>query len=142
MAILAKIQTAAEKLGYETQLYPQSEEHPLELLALTVGEDGEENKYLGITVYPLDEELEGSQFLQFFYEYPQKISGDQKERFRIRLSELNRLLPLGHFNFNEMENRIYFKYVLVLPNEKEVDLAFLNDLLDMCLFAISQRPSL
>jgi hypothetical protein len=141
MILLKEIQNNIEDLGYPCDFYEASDELPIPMLIIDVSEDEydieeKDKQYLTVSIMPEGEDLDGSEFIQFFYTSPNLIGSADLEGLKSDLFNKNRNLPLGHYNFNESESNIYFKYILVAPKNKPLDMALLNDVLDMCVYAV------
>ncbi len=141
MILLKEIQNNIEDLGYQCDFYEASDELPIPMLIIDVSEDDydieeKDKQYLTVSIMPEGEDLDGSEFIQFFYTNPNLIDTNDLEGLKRSLFGKNRNLPLGHYNFNESESSIYFKYVLVVPKNKSLDITLLNDVLDMCFYAV------
>jgi hypothetical protein len=133
---LLEIQSIVEQLGYAVVLIPKSVDVPIDILSVPIEDDTQDSAmYLNISFYPLGDELDGSEFVQFYFQYPFEIGNDCLDLVLQKLSAVNRELPLGHFNIAEAEDRLYFKYVLALPQNQEVEPLHINDILDMCIYA-------
>ncbi len=133
---LRKLGSVVEQLGYSVELLSKSEDLPVDMLSLRLEEDGKNRpQFLTLTIYPLGDELDASSFIQFYFQYPFEISKPHRTQVLQELPAVNQQLPLGHFNISADESRLYFKYVLALPRNLEVAPLFLNDVLDMCIYA-------
>lgn len=141
MILLKEIQKVMEELGYACVHHEQTDELPIAMLIIEVSEDDDDlddidMRYLTVSIIPEGGDLDGSEFIQFFYTNPTPIESAGLEELKNSLISKNRNLPLGHYNFTEGELNVYFKYVLVLPKNKPIETAFLNDVLDMCVYAV------
>lgn len=133
---LRRLEAVVEQLGYSVELLTKSEELPVEMLSIKLEEDGKNRpQFLTLTSYPLGDELDASNFIQFYFQYPFEISKAHSARILQAIPAVNQQLPLGHFNISADENSLYFKYVLALPKNQKVKPLFLNDVLDMCIYA-------
>lgn len=133
---LAKLQSIVKELGYPVTLLSKSEDIPIEMLSIASENDSKDRpRVITINVYPLGDELDDSTFFQIYFQGPFDVSGEARPLVLQEISKVNQELPLGHFNISVADNRVYFKYVLALPRGLEVQPLFLNDILDMCVFA-------
>ena len=138
---MKEIQNNIEDLGYQCDFYEAPDELPIPMLIIDISEDDydieeKDKQYLTVSIMPEGEDLDGSEFIQFFYTNSNPIDTNDLEGLIRSLFEKNRNLPLGHYNFNESESSIYFKYVLVVPKNKSLDITVLIDVLDMCVYAV------
>lgn len=133
---LHQLGTAIEGLGYAVELLHKSEELPVDMLSIPLEDDTKHRpQVLTLTVYPLDDEMDASHFVQCYFQYPFEIRAEHRPQVLEALAAANRELPLGHFNTLPDANGVYFKYVLALPRNGDIGELFLNDVLDMCLYA-------
>lgn len=132
---LVKLSAAIEQLGYSAELLTKSEDLPVDMLSLHLENDAKDRpQYLTLAIYPLGDELDASNFVQFYFQYPFEIRAENRAQTLETLVGVNQALPLGHFNVSADANSIYFKYVLALAQNQEVEALFLNDVLDMCIY--------
>lgn len=141
MILLKEIQKATEELGYTCVYHEETGELPIAMLIIEVSEEDNElddidMRYLTVSIIPEGEDLDGSEFIQFFYTNPTPIESAKLEELKNSLFSKNRKLPLGHYNITEGDLSVYFKYVLVLPKNKNIDTALFNDVLDMCVYGV------
>lgn len=133
---LQKIQNILNDLDYESSLISENETGSMAMILVKFENNKEEVQSLAISFMPLSEEFEDSRFIQFYYEYPFLIQSPCPNELKTLIQNVNRQLPLGHFNTNISWNQIYFKYVLTLPGESSVNTEQLADILDIILFPI------
>jgi hypothetical protein len=133
---LRKIQNIVSELGYESSLLSESETGSLDMILVKFQNNKHEVQSLAISFMPLNDELESSLFIQFYYEYPFLLKTPCPNELKTLIQNVNRQLPLGHFNTNVAWNQIYFKYVLALSKEGSFLAGHLSDILDMILFPI------
>ena len=133
---LRDIQNIVGDLDFETSLLLESETGAPDMILVKFQNTKEEVQSMAISFMPLSEELEGSVFIQFYYEYPFHLPTPCPNELKTLIQNVNRQLPLGHFNTSISWNQIYFKYVLALSKESSLDMDHLADILDMILYPI------
>ena len=136
LAQLRKIQNILQELEFETQLFTTNETGSVDLLAVKISADEEETQSMAINFMPLADELEGSSFIQFYYEYPFLLQSPCPNELKTLIQNVNRQLPLGHFNTNVAWSQIYFKYVLANPVENSLTTGQLTDIMDMVVYSV------
>lgn len=135
---LSTIQKILNELEFDSLLLPASETGSMDMILLKFQlENYDEQQSLAISLMPLSDELDGSVFVQFYYEYPFLIPSPFPDGLKNLINNTNRQLPLGHFNTTIAGSQISFKYVLALQKNELVKTDNLSDVLDMVLFAIS-----
>ncbi len=133
---LRGIQTSLEEIEYKSTILPKSETGSWDMLSVKFMNNREEDQTLVISVMPLSNELEGSFFIQFYYEYPFIIPSPCPGELKTLIQNVNRQLPLGHFNTNVAWSQIYYKYVLAMSLETTLYTDQLSDIMDMIIYAI------
>lgn len=132
---LQKLRAVIEQLGYTAELLSKSDELPVDMLSIHLENDAKDRpQFLTLAIYPLGDELDASNFVQFYFQYPFEIRAENRIQTLETLVGVNQELPLGHFNISTDENRVYFKYVLALAHNQQIESIFLNDVLDMCIY--------
>ena len=136
LKLLRGIQDNLEKIDYESTILPKSETGSWDMLSVKFRNNREEDQTLVINLMPLSDDLEGSSFIQFYYEYPFLIPSPCPGELKTLIQNVNRQLPLGHFNTNLAWNQIYFKYVLALSTKTSLLVDQLSDIMDTIIYAI------
>ena len=136
LKLLRGIQDNLEKIDYESTILPKSETGSWNMLSVKFRNNREEIQSLVINAMPLSNDLEGSSFIQFYYEYPFLIPSPCPGELKTLIQNVNRQLPLGHFNTNLAWNQIYFKYVLALSTKTSLLVDQLSDIMDTIIYAI------
>lgn len=136
LKLLRGIQENLKGIDFESKILPKNETGSWDMLSVQFRNNREEIQSLVINVLPLSDDLEGSSFIQFYYEYPFLIPSPCPGELKTLIQNVNRQLPLGHFNTNVAWNQIYFKYVLVLSVKTTLITDQLSDILDMIIYAI------
>lgn len=130
---LQHLQKLAGQLRYEATITKQAPDVPFDILSIRISdEDSEEEEHLDMVFYPENAGLDGSDFLQFFYQYPFHLSDDGIQEVMQILPSINNRMSLGHLSINFNEKKVQFKYVLALPLEAKIDELHFSDILDMC----------
>ena len=136
LKLLRGIQASLEEIDYKSTILHKSETGSGDMLTVKFMNNREEDQTLVISVMPLNNELEGSFFIQFYYEYPFLIPSPCPGELKTLIQNVNRQLPLGHFNTNVAWSQIYYKYVLALSLETTLFTDQLSDIMDMIIYAI------
>jgi len=130
---LEKIKVLMEELNYEVELRLISEGKSEDALYLNLKEDCELDQDLIISVYPYEDDLDGSVFIQFFSQF--NVNIEKIDNIYIKCNEINKNVVLGNFNISE---NVYFKYMLALNKESKMSAEFIADIIDMNLDAIER----
>ena len=128
---LEKMKAVLEQLDYKCEVLRKSTDLPLDMLSVMIGEDGDSQQYLTIAIYPMQDGLDDSKFVQFYFQAPFEISMDNLGKVLAKIQQVNRQLPLGHFNLSAEVDKLYYKYVLTVPRDMEWKPKFLSDIMDM-----------
>lgn len=136
LKLLRRIQQILEKIDFESTILPKSETGSLNMLSVKFRNNRDEDQSLIISIMPLSNDLEGSSFIQFYYEYPFFIPSPCPGELKTLVQNVNSQLPLGHFNTNVAWNQICFKYVLVLPLKTTLFADQLSDIMDMIVYSV------
>ena len=136
--VLQAIQLILEGMDYETNLLRKSNDIPMDMLTVKLDQEDEgSDQQFVISVMPLSDDLEGSNFIQIYYEYPFMVDIPAADGLKNTLINVNRQLPLGHFNLTALGAQVYFKYVLASPMNLTFDAGHVSDFIDMCTFAMT-----
>ncbi len=136
LALLRGIHGNLEKIEYESKILPKSETGSWDMISVKFRNNREEAQTLVINLMPLSNDLEGSSFIQFYYEYPFFIPSPCPGELKTLIQNVNRKLPLGHFNTNLAWSQIYFKYVLALSTKTSLLADQLSDIMDTIIYSI------
>ena len=66
----------------------------------------------------------------------QPVGTASPNELKILINNINRELPLGHFNITVSGIQVYFKYVLAISSTNKINDLHLTDVIDMCTFAM------
>ena len=134
--ILLGLAALVKKTGYEVEFLQQSEELPLSMLSIRLEKDWKDiPQFLILSIYPMGDELDGSDFIQFYFQYPFEMDKSKKYQILLEQQTANQQLALGNFNLDADDQYVYFKYVHAATKNTELTLALLCDVLDMCVYA-------
>lgn len=136
---LEEIKRVIEELEYECKLIERGDLSPIDMILVSIEE---EESDFAVSILPLSEELEGSYFIQFYYEYPFEISREIYDTTSAKIHNTNRLLPLGHFNFTISGIQVYYKYVFALPENSAITETNFSDIIDMIVYSVSSFKSI
>lgn len=133
---LQQLQALAGQIDYRSTIMEQTSGAPFDLLSIFLGEEDEsDEEHLDLVFYPEGTGLDGSDFLQFFYQYPFTLSDAGVQAVIQILPHINNRLSLGHLSISFGEQKVQFKYVLALPLTTKIDELHFSDILDMCTHA-------
>lgn len=131
---LQQLQALAGQIDYRSTILEQASGAPFDLLSIFLGEEDEsDEEHLDLVFYPASADLDGSNFLQFFYQYPCILSDTGGQAVIQILPHINNRLSLGHLSISFAEKKVQFKYVLALPLVAKIDELHFSDILDMCI---------
>jgi hypothetical protein len=136
LTLLRGIHGNLEKIEYESTILPKSETGSWDMISVKFRNNREEDQTLVINLMPLSNDLDGSSFIQFYYEYPFFIPSPCPGELKTLIQNVNRQLPLGHFNTNLAWSQIYFKYVLALSTKTSLLADQLSDIMDTIIYTI------
>jgi hypothetical protein len=136
LKLLRGIQENLEEIDFESTILPENETGSGNMLSVKFRNNHDEDQSLIINIMPLSNDLEGSSFIQFYYEYPFIIPSPCPGELKTLINNINRQLPLGHFNTNLAWSQIYYKYVLALSLKTTVFADQLSDIMDMIIYSV------
>jgi hypothetical protein len=136
LKLLRGIQENLEEIDFESIILPENETGSGNMLSVKFRNNHDEDQSLIINIMPLSNDLEGSSFIQFYYEYPFIIPSPCPGELKTLINNINRQLPLGHFNTNLAWSQIYYKYVLALSLKTTVFADQLSDIMDMIIYSV------
>lgn len=136
MKLLRGIQENLKEIDFESTFLPESETGSGNMLLVKFRNNRDEDQSLIINIMPLSNDLDGSSFIQFYYEYPFLIPSPCPGELKTLIQNVNRQLPLGHFNTNIAWSQIYYKYVLAQSFKTELFADQLSDIMDMIVYSV------
>jgi hypothetical protein len=136
LKLLRGIQENLEEIDFESIILPENETGSGNMLSVKFRNNHDEDQSLIINIMPLSNDLEGSSFIQFYYEYPFLIPSPCPGELKTLINNINRQLPLGHFNTNLAWSQIYYKYVLALSLKTTLFADQLRDIMDMIIYSV------
>jgi hypothetical protein len=136
LKLLRGIQENLEEIDFESIILPENETGSGNMLSVKFRNNHDEDQSLIINIMPLSNDLEGSSFIQFYYEYPFLIPSPCPGELKTLINNINRQLPLGHFNTNIAWSQIYYKYVLALSLKTTLFADQLRDIMDMIIYSV------
>lgn len=89
---------------------------------------------LNLTVFPMGDDLDGSVFVQIYWEYNLKATEDITSLIAAKLIDINFKLPLGSLGISPETSNIYYRLILPLPLETTITAPFLADVYDMVMY--------
>jgi len=116
---LIKLEYLSQKLAeidIESRVLTKTEEIGLGTMVIALDNDYKDRDQLvNIAILPRpDDEMEHINLMQFYVELPESYFVTTENNLKDLLTEINARMPLGHFGINE--ERIYCRYVMVLPD--------------------------
>lgn len=136
LKLLRGIQENLERIDFESTILTENETGSGNMLSVKFRNNRDEDQSLIINIMPLSNDLDGSSFIQFYYEYPFLIPSPCPGELKTLIQNVNRQLPLGHFNTNLAWSQIYYKYVLALSLKTTVFANQLSDILDIIIYSV------
>lgn len=132
------IQNQILQLGYKAQFIEEFNELPFKVLLVYPYEEEEKPELkdwaLNFTVFPMGDDLDGSVFLQIYWEYNLKVSADNRTSIAEKLIDINFQLPLGSLGISPETGSIYFRLVMPIALQTEITPAYMADVLDMGIY--------
>ncbi len=132
------IQNQILQLGYKAQFIEEFNELPFKVLLVYPYEEEEKPELkdwaLNFTVFPMGDDLDGSVFLQMYWEYNLKVSADNRTSIAEKLIDINFQLPLGSLGISPETGSIYFRLVMPIALQTEITPAYMADVLDMGIY--------
>lgn len=121
---LIKLEYLSQKLSeidIESRVLTKTEELGLGTMVVALDNDYKNRDQLvNLALLPRpDDELEHINLMQFYVELPESYSQTTENKVKDLLTEINARMPIGHFGINE--ERIYCRYVMVLPDGETVN---------------------
>ncbi|WP_430882534.1 YbjN domain-containing protein [Fusibacter sp. JL216-2] len=121
---LIKLEYLSQKLSeidIESRVLTKTEELGLGTMVVALDNDYKNRDQLvNLALLPRpDDELEHINLMQFYVELPESFSQTTENKVKDLLTEINARMPIGHFGINE--ERIYCRYVMVLPDGETVN---------------------
>jgi len=132
------IQKETLKLGYNAQFIEEFNELPFKVLLVYPFSQDEKPELkdwaLNLTVFPMGDDLDGSVFVQIYWEYNLKATEDITSLIAAKLIDINFKLPLGSLGISPETSNIYYRLILPLPLETTITAPFLADVYDMVMY--------
>jgi hypothetical protein len=89
---------------------------------------------LNLTVFPMGNDLDGSVFVQIYWEYNLKANESNTSLISEKLIEANFKLPLGSLGISPETSNIYYRLVMPLAFDTTITAAYLADVYDMVMY--------
>jgi len=106
------------------------------LILQYVEDEEEEPQNIMFSILPDEDELDGSVFVQWAYQYPYRVVEDAYLEVVKTIAQINHELPLGSIEIFFDDNTLLFKYVLALQKDMQITIPFINDIFGMVLYAV------
>jgi hypothetical protein len=135
---LGIIQKETLTLGYNAQFIEEFNELPFKVLLVypfNTSEKPELKEWaLNLTVFPMGNDLDGSVFVQIYWEYNLKANESNTSLISEKLIEANFKLPLGSLGISPETSNIYYRLVMPLAFDTTITAAYLADVYDMVMY--------
>ncbi len=119
---LATIETVAKDLGFKTELHEKNATHEIDTLYVQVESDSKgRNRIFIVNFYPVSDELDDTDLVQFFMQFPFVAQSEPGIDFYKLLCHCSRMLPLGHLNYISNDKSIFYRYVHSIPAYQNID---------------------
>ncbi|WP_434222685.1 YbjN domain-containing protein [Limnospira platensis CENA597] len=115
---LQSIQSIIDGEEFTTSWEGATSEHPIDRILVLLSE--EKQLLAELLFIPVEEEVEDVHLLQFYVGLPGEVLPAAMSEIRQLLLRLNTTLPIGSFGIQEEEELLYFRYVLVIPQEEKL----------------------
>jgi hypothetical protein len=139
MKEIVSLQNELQNLGYEIERQSLITSEILKVLALNTGEKLE--NIIVLNIFPKEEDDDPTIFIQFYFQFLFSINKENLNKLDELIFYKNRLLPLGHFNFSENNEVLYFKYILVMPTGASINQAVLSDVMNMVVYSMETHKN-
>ena len=139
MKEIVSLQNELQNLGYEIERQSLITSDILKVLALNTGEKLE--NIIVLNIFPKEEDDDPTIFIQFYFQFLFSINKENLNKLGELIFYKNRLLPLGHFNFSENNEVLYFKYILVMPTGASINQAVLSDVMNMVVYSMETHKN-
>jgi|GEM_PF-3779970 len=124
LTLLQDIKKGLAELGKQSNLLDKTVTNfPIHMLSVSLGQDGKgRDRMLMVSPYDTgeDKSFYNHTFLQMYVQIPINLSVEQMATVTLMLPHVNQQMAIGHYGIQYHENRMYFKYILLLA-EKETD---------------------
>ncbi|CDM92447.1 MAG: hypothetical protein P5702_13815 [Limnospira sp. PMC 1291.21] len=114
---LQSIQSIIDGENFTTSWEPATPEHPMDRLLVLLSE--EKQLLAELLFIPVEEEVENVHLLQFYVGLPGGVVAEAMSELRAFILRLNTTMPIGSFGIQEQQELLYFRYVLVIPQEEK-----------------------
>jgi len=116
---LIKLEYLSQKLSeidIKSRVLTETEELGLGTMIIALDNDYKDREQmLNLAILPRpDDEMEHINLMQFYVELPESYEETTENTIKDLLTEINARMPIGHFGINE--ERIYCRYVMILPD--------------------------
>ncbi len=121
---LIKLEYLSQKLAeidIESRVLTTTEDIGLGTMVVALDNDYKDRDQLvNLALLPRpDDEMEHINLMQFYVELPESYDNSTEKNVKDLLTEINTRMPIGHFGINE--ERIYCRYVMILPDKETLN---------------------
>ncbi len=121
---LIKLEYLSRKLSeidIESRVLTKTEELGLGTMIIALDHDYKDREQMvNLALLPRpDDDMEHINLMQFYVELPEPLELTVGNKVKDLLTEINTRMPIGHFGIND--ERVYCRYVMVLPDGDTVN---------------------
>jgi len=115
---LIKLEYLSQKLSeidIKSRVLTERQEIGLGTMVIALDNDYKDrDQIVNLAILPRpDDDMEHINLMQFYVELPESYDEATEKSIKDLLTEINARMPIGHFGINE--ERIYCRYVMILP---------------------------
>lgn len=135
---LGNIEQMLKSLDVPCSFIPRSAQISISAIYVPMEKDGKErDRGYGLSFVPLDEDdMENSSLLQLYYEFPFEYNSKYELPLLKYFNAANLLQPLGSFGVKD-DQKFYFRYILIVGKDDDLNKDMLLDTLMMFEYLIS-----
>jgi Putative bacterial sensory transduction regulator len=135
---LGNIEQMLKSLDVPCSLIARSELVPISAIYVPMEPDQRErSRGYGLSFIPMDEDdMDNSSLLQLYYEFPFEFNSKYELPLLKYINACNLLQPLGNFGIKD-DQKFYFRYILIVGKDDDLNKDMLLDTLMMFEYLIS-----
>jgi len=119
---LTSLEAVAKSIGFKTEIAKINNKHEYNTLYVQLDPDSKDRKrIMVINFYPASNELENTDLLQFFLQFPFKVEKEPTMEFYNLMCFCNLSLPLGHINYTANDKSVFYRYVHAIPAYENIE---------------------
>ncbi len=135
---LGNIEQMLKSFDVPCSLIARSELVPISAIYVPMEPDDQKrDRGYGLSFVPMDEDdMENSSLLQLYYEFPFEFNSKFELPLLRYINAMNLLQPLGNFGIKD-DQKFYFRYILIVGKDDDLNKDMLLDTLMMFEYLIS-----